>query len=96
MGFGDVKFLAFIGTFLGWKGALFSLFAGSIAGAVLGLGLLMVTRGRSGGRIPFGPYLAMGAALWVFAGPYLVSLYCTRLHGVEGQAFFLSPLHLPV
>ena len=96
MGFGDVKFLACIGTFLGWKGVLFSLFAGSVAGAVVGLGLLIVTGGRSGGRIPFGPYLALGAGLWVFAGPELVSLYCMRLHGGVGEAFFLSPLHLPV
>ena len=81
MGFGDVKFLACIGAFLGWKGALFSLFAGSMVGALIGVLLLAATRGRSGGRIPFGPYLAMGAALWVFAGPELLSLYAAWMHG---------------
>lgn len=75
MGFGDVKFLACIGAFLGWKGALFSLFAGSMVGALIGVILLAVTRGRSGGRIPFGPYLAMGAALWVFFGPELLAIH---------------------
>jgi len=81
MGFGDVKFLACIGAFLGWKGALFSLFAGSMVGALIGVLLLLVTRGRSGGRIPFGPYLALGAVLWVFAGPELLALYALWMHG---------------
>ena len=75
MGFGDVKFLACIGAFLGWQGVLFSLFAGSVIGAVVGLAMLAATRGNSGGRIPFGPYLAGGAALWLFAGPGLIDLY---------------------
>jgi leader peptidase (prepilin peptidase)/N-methyltransferase len=75
MGFGDVKFLACIGAFLGWKGVLFSLFAGSLVGALIGIAMLLATRGRSGGKIPFGPYLALGAALWVFAGPRLLTLY---------------------
>ena len=79
MGFGDVKFLACIGAFLGWEGALFSLFAGSVIGAVIGVAMLVATRGRSGGKIPFGPYLALGAVLWVFAGPELMEFYKTHL-----------------
>lgn len=90
MGFGDVKFLACIGAFLGWKGVLFSLFAGSMIGAFVGLAMMAVTRGRSGGRIPFGPYLALGALLWVTAGPELLNLYTAWIHGEAG--FFLSPL----
>lgn len=81
MGFGDVKFLACIGAFLGWKGALFSLLAGSMVGALIGVILLLATRGRSGGRIPFGPYLAMGAALWVFAGPEILALHAVWMRG---------------
>jgi len=79
MGFGDVKFLACIGAFLGWKGVLFSLFAGSVIGAVIGVAMLLVTQGRSGGKIPFGPYLALGALLWVFVGPELLLLYLGTL-----------------
>jgi len=75
MGFGDVKFLACIGSFLGWKGVVFSLFAGSVVGSVAGVILLLCTGGRSGGRIPFGPYLAIGAVLWVFAGSDLLARY---------------------
>ena len=94
MGFGDVKFLACIGAFLGWEGVLFSLFAGSLIGAVIGLAMMAATRGRSGGRIPFGPYLALGALLWVAAGPELLHLYGAWVRGETG--FFLSPTHLPV
>jgi leader peptidase (prepilin peptidase)/N-methyltransferase len=89
MGFGDVKFLACIGAFLGWKGVLFALFGGSVIGAVIGIATLLITRGRSGGRIPFGPYLALGALLWLFCGPELLAHYFARFHG---EAFFLSSL----
>jgi leader peptidase (prepilin peptidase)/N-methyltransferase len=66
MGLGDVKFLSTIGAFLGMKGMLFSLFGGSIIGAVTGSLLVVITRGRLGRTLPFGPYLALGALLWVF------------------------------
>jgi leader peptidase (prepilin peptidase)/N-methyltransferase len=94
MGFGDVKFLACIGAFLGWKGALFSLFSGSMIGAAIGLAMMAATRGRSGGRIPFGPYLALGALLWVAAGPEILHLYGVWVRGEAG--FFLSPVRFPV
>ncbi len=65
MGFGDVKFLACLASFLGWKGALFSLFGGSIIGAVVGTALLLITHGRLGRLLPFGPYLSLGALAWM-------------------------------
>lgn len=74
MGFGDVKFLAALGAFIGWKGALFSVVAASGLGAVLGLAL-SILRNRKGAAIPFGPYLAVGALLWVLCGPQLVAWY---------------------
>ncbi|MEL6348740.1 MAG: prepilin peptidase [Myxococcota bacterium] len=64
MGFGDVKLMAMIGSFLGpW--ALFSvLFTGSVVGAAAGL--LMIANGRNAGAgIPFGPFLAFGAITYV-------------------------------
>jgi len=81
MGFGDVKFLACIGAFLGWQGVFFSLFAGSVIGAVIGVAAMALTRGRSGGRVPFGPYLALGALLWVLTGPELLAFYFSHLRG---------------
>lgn len=54
MGLGDVKFLGMIGAFLGWQGALLTLFLGCVVGAVVGG--LAALRGGLGLRIPFGPY----------------------------------------
>jgi leader peptidase (prepilin peptidase)/N-methyltransferase len=71
MGFGDVKLMAMIGAFVGWRNALLAMLLGCGLGAVCGgLGLLF------GGSkvIPFGPYLALGALLTVFVGDALVDL----------------------
>lgn len=94
MGFGDVKFLACIGAFLGWKGVLFSVFAGSVTGSLVGIAVMAATRGRSGGRIPFGPYLAVGAALWLLCGPRLMDLYADWSRGET--AFFLHHVDFPL
>jgi len=64
MGFGDVKLLAMIGAFLGWQAALLTLFLGCVFGAIVGVTLAL--RGGLGLRIPFGPYLAMGAFVSMF------------------------------
>ena len=68
MGFGDVKFMAAIGAFLGWKATLFTLGAGSMLGAVVGVTLILVGRREWSSRLPFGPYLTLGAVIWVFGG----------------------------
>jgi leader peptidase (prepilin peptidase)/N-methyltransferase len=75
MGYGDVKFLAAIGAFLGWKAVLFSVLTGSILGAFLGAAAVLSGRRDMAAKIPFGPYLAAGAALWIFAGPALIDAY---------------------
>jgi leader peptidase (prepilin peptidase)/N-methyltransferase len=68
MGFGDVKFMACIGAFLGWQSILFVIFAGSVVGALAGIAGMFLARDRSGARLPFGPFLALGALLWLFGG----------------------------
>ena len=75
MGLGDVKFLACIGAFLGGPAVVFTVASSSIIGALVGGLTLLVTRGRAGGKIPYGPYLALGAALWLICGPALVHWY---------------------
>ena len=78
MGFGDVKFMLTLGAFLGWPGALFSIGAGSVIGAIAGGAMLLSKRLGEHGRIPFGPYLAAGALLWIAAGPDLMRWYFGR------------------
>jgi leader peptidase (prepilin peptidase)/N-methyltransferase len=75
MGFGDVKFMACIGAFLGWQALLFVIMVSSVVGAFVGAGTLLVTRGQSGGKIPYGPYLALGALAWIAVGPGVLDWY---------------------
>jgi len=88
MGFGDVKFLACIGAFVGWQGVLFTLFAGSVIGSVAGVVGICLQRDGSGARLPFGPFLALGALVWVFAGRALVDWYFGILHAGRFAAVF--------
>jgi len=79
MGRGDLKFLAAIGAFLGWRAALFSLFAGSLLGSVIGLVTLVVGKPVWSAKLPFGPYLAFGALTWMFFGEIVLHWYGTLL-----------------
>jgi len=75
MGRGDLKFLAAIGAFLGWRAVLFSLFAGSLLGSVIGLVTLVAGKPVWSAKLPFGPYLAFGALAWMFFGEVLLHWY---------------------
>lgn len=75
MGFGDVKFIAAIGAFLGLRAVFFTIMSGSIIGAVVGLLMILIGRREWSARIPFGPYLALGAVIWIFFGPQLLTAY---------------------
>jgi len=75
MGFGDVKFIAAIGAFLGWKAVLFTLAVSSIVGCFAALAGVFLAKDKAGSRVPFGPFLALGAAVWVFCGEVLWNWY---------------------
>ncbi len=68
MGFGDVKFMAAIGAFLGWQSVLFSLMVSSIIGSFIGVGLILLGKREWSSRPPYGPYIAAAAIIWIFAG----------------------------
>jgi leader peptidase (prepilin peptidase)/N-methyltransferase len=79
MGGGDIKLLAMIGAFLGWKGVIFTVFAASAIGTAAGL---VVTLRTGAGRklaIPFGPFLSLGALLYLFFGTQMVSWYLSLM-----------------
>jgi leader peptidase (prepilin peptidase)/N-methyltransferase len=81
MGFGDVKFMAAIGAFLGWKATIFSLIVSSFLGAILGGVLILLKRHERSNPIPFGPYIAAAAAIWVFAGRPIMDWFWSRIIG---------------
>ncbi|MBP9732835.1 MAG: prepilin peptidase [Candidatus Omnitrophica bacterium] len=76
MGGGDVKLLAAVGAFFGWQGALFALFAGSVAGSFVGLAAKYIWKKDV---IPFGPYLALGTFLYMLWGQTILSWYVSRV-----------------
>jgi len=83
MGGGDIKLLAMIGAFLGWRAVPVTLMIASLTGTVVGLAL-MWGRGRdSRTPIPFGPFLAFGAVCALFFGDALIAWYLSlsRPHG---------------
>jgi leader peptidase (prepilin peptidase)/N-methyltransferase len=80
MGRGDLKFLAAIGAFLGWRAVLFSVFAGSLVGSLVGLLTLIVGKRVWSAKLPFGPYLAFGAVTWMFFGDQFVRWYLSLLN----------------
>ena len=78
MGFGDVKFMAAIGAFLGWQATVFSLMFSAVVGAIVGT-LIMATRKDNANIIPYGPYIALAAVVWVFGGYELWDWWWGRL-----------------
>jgi leader peptidase (prepilin peptidase)/N-methyltransferase len=79
LGFGDVKFLAGIGGWLGYQSLFPTLFVASITGALTGLGIMLVTRSADlKTRLPFGPFLALGATIHLLFGQELQELLWTR------------------
>ena len=75
MGGGDLKLLAMLGAFLGYKALLPIILLSSLSGAVIGLGLVL-WKGKDGQyAIPFGPFLASGGLLYLFYGPQMVEFY---------------------
>jgi leader peptidase (prepilin peptidase)/N-methyltransferase len=75
MGFGDVKFMAAIGAFLGWQATVFSLVVSSFIGAIVGGLMILLKRHERSSPIPYGPYIAAAAVIWLFAGPELVKVF---------------------
>lgn len=75
MGGGDIKLLAMIGAFLGWRGVLVTLVLGSFTGAVIGIAIIGLRGGGARLPIPFGPFLALGAICALFWGDQLTAWY---------------------
>jgi leader peptidase (prepilin peptidase)/N-methyltransferase len=75
LGMGDVKMLAMIGAFLGWKAVLVTLILSSFAGALVGLGIIAFTKGSMRLALPFGTFLSLGALAAMLVGDPLVTWY---------------------
>ena len=84
MGEGDVKFLAAIGAFTGWQGALFSLFGGAFIGTIIILPYLLIQQLKQPKEpklqeLPFGPFLAIGAIVYFLWLNNFVDAYFSQI-----------------
>lgn len=79
MGGGDIKLLAMIGAFLGWKPALLTIMVGSLSGSLIGLSLIGLGLMKRDEYIPFGPFLVFGALVSMFFAQPLLEWYQTLL-----------------
>ncbi len=75
MGGGDIKLLAMIGAFLGWKAVVLTILLGSLVGSLIGVVVIMIKGKNLKYAIPFGPFLSFGAALSLFYGENLIRWY---------------------
>jgi leader peptidase (prepilin peptidase)/N-methyltransferase len=75
MGGGDVKLLAMIGAFLGWKSVILTILLSSLIGSITGM-IVMVARGKDFKyAIPFGPFLSLGAVISFVYGEKIITWY---------------------
>ncbi len=77
MGDGDPPLLGLIGAFIGWHGVAFTLFAACVFAIIWAI----PSRIGFGRQLPFGPFLALGGAAWIFGGWMLWEWYFESLTG---------------
>ena len=75
MGGGDIKLLGMIGAFLGWRSVPFTMLLSSLTGSIVGVSLMWWTGSDTKYAIPFGPFLALGAVVYIFCGDEILGWY---------------------
>ncbi|OAM52378.1 methyltransferase [Methylovorus sp. MM2] len=75
MGYGDFKLLAAIGAWFGWQLLPAVILLSSLAGSIIGIGLIVLAKQGRNVPMPFGPYLALGGIAALFFGPQLSQIY---------------------
>lgn len=79
MGFGDVKLAFALGTFLGYLGGvgltLVGMFLSFLIGGIVGVGILVASKGDRKTQLPFGPFLALGTVIAIFVGRRILDAY---------------------
>ncbi|KAF0123202.1 MAG: leader peptidase (prepilin peptidase) / N-methyltransferase [bacterium] len=75
MGVGDIKLISMIGAFLGIKGVILTIFLGSLFGSSVGLAVMIKEKRDRRYAVPFGPFLTIGALIFLFWGEIIVRRY---------------------
>jgi leader peptidase (prepilin peptidase)/N-methyltransferase len=82
LGMGDVKLLAMIGAFVGWKGVAFTILVSSVSGMIIAMPLMWRSGKGLGLAVPYGPFLAIGAVSYIFWGELFYHWYFSDLLGM--------------
>lgn len=80
MGGGDIKFLGMIGAFVGWQAVFPIVFFASLGGTLIGVPLMLMKGKNSRLVLPFGPFLAGAAVVYLFWGRDILAWYLTFYH----------------
>lgn len=75
LGGGDIKLIAMLGAFFGWKAAILILLISSILGSIVGIAIVLILRKDMKYAIPFGPFLAVAGMIQLFAGEKIIFWY---------------------
>lgn len=78
MGGGDIKLLAMIGAFLGWKSLIFILLVSSLLGAIVGVTAMIIKKQDTKYAVPFGPFLSAAALAYLFWGDQFMNILLFR------------------
>ena len=84
MGGGDVKFAAVLGLMVGFPGILLAIWVSVVGGGLIAIFLILTGKKGRKDVIPFGPFMALGAAVVLNAGPDLIDLYTDLADRISG------------
>lgn len=79
MGFGDVKYVVFMGLFLGFPKIVVGLFISFLLGAIIGLVLIAIKKKKIKSQVPFAPFLIIGTLIAYFYGAEIVEFYLSHV-----------------
>ena len=81
LGMGDVKLMAMIGAFLGWRAILFVFLFSSLFASIFGILLMIFSRYRLSSALAYGPFITLGALLYLFSGTEILRCYFSFMQG---------------
>lgn len=85
MGFGDVKLLGAIGAIFGGNAVLFTLFLSSLIGSIVGVTLVILQKKKMQSKVPYGPYIALAAIIWMLWGTNICHTYKNFIRPQENE-----------
>lgn len=84
MGGGDIKFSAVLGLMVGFPGIFLTIWISAVGGGIIAIVLILAKKKGRKDVIPFGPFLALGAAVALVFGPEIIDVYQSITDAASG------------